>query len=59
MIKLQKKSPELKGRQNLYKLLWSHDQDGRHAHMIKPFKNLQNRKANDQGTWYVGLPRLL
>ena len=53
------------GNQSLFKWSWSHDQNGRHAHIWwKPFKNLlQNQKGDDLGTWYVasrmwGLPSL-
>ena len=46
------------GNESLFKWSWSHDQDGRHAHIwLKPLKNrfLQNQKADDLGTWYVAL----
>ena len=46
------------GNESLFKWSWSHDQDGRHAHIwYKPFTNLllQNKKADDLGTWYVAL----
>ena len=53
--------------QSLFKWSWSHEQDGRHAHIwLKTFKTLlfQNQKADDLGTWYValemwGLPSML
>ena len=44
------------GNESLFAGSWSHDQDGRHAHIwSKPFKNLllQNRRADFHETWYV------
>ena len=52
------KTPLGRGNESLFKWSWSHDQDGRHAHIwLKPFKNLllQNQKADDLRTWYVTL----
>lgn len=49
---------------NLIKWRWSHDKDGRHAHIMSknPSKDpLKNRKADDLEAWYVaaGTPALL
>ena len=44
------------GNESLFKRSWSHDQDGRHAHICqKTFKNLLLRyqKADDFKTWYA------
>ena len=43
--------------ESLFKWSRSHDQDGRHAHIWKNFKNLllRNRKVDDIETWYAAL----
>ena len=46
------------GNESLFGTSGSHDQDGRHAHVLKkPFKNLllRNQRANDLGPWYIAL----
>ena len=45
-----------RGNVSLFTASWSHDQDGRHAHIwYKPFKNvlLQNWRTDFHETWYV------
>ena len=47
---------QVQGNENLLTWCWSHDQDGRHAHIwYKPFKNLllRNQWTNFHETWYV------
>ena len=49
---------QVQGNENLMTWCWSHDQDGRHAHIWqKTFKNLLlcNRQADFYETWYVAL----
>ena len=41
------------GNESLFKWSMSHDQDGRHADMVKTFKYLQNQKSYDLETWYA------
>ena len=49
------------GNESSFKQSWSHDQDGRHAHIcpyiVKTLKNLflWNQKADDLETWYTAL----
>ena len=47
-----------RGNERLFKRSWSHDQDGRHAHIwLKSLKNLllRNQKADDLETWYCSI----
>ena len=44
------------GNESLFERSWSHDQDGRHAHIsLKTLKNLvlRKQKADDLELWYA------